>query len=213
MVDSKKYCTMYIVRHGETEANVKKLLMGQQDSPLTDNGIAQAKSLGEKFKDINFDAVFSSDLLRAKRTAEFITLEKKLAIQTSELLREKNYGAFEGSQVGEYVAALKEMLVGEEALTEEERHTTKTGTGDESEEEVTQRLIIYLREIAAAYIGKKVLIATHGGCVRMLLMHLGFGTRQELLGAVGNTAYVKILADGIDFFIEETSGINKNIIS
>jgi len=203
---------MYIVRHGETEWNVKQIMMGHKDSPLTANGIAQAHRLKDNLQGIKFDAVFSSDLLRAKRTAEIINLEKNLAIKTSELLREKNYGAFEGGQVGDYTSALKKLLVAEEALTNEQKFNSKTGTGDESEAEVTTRFITYIREIAAAYVNKKVLIVTHGGCIRMFLMNLGFGTREELVGAVGNTAYVKVLTDGIDFSIEETVGINKNII-
>ncbi|MCX6792505.1 MAG: histidine phosphatase family protein [Candidatus Falkowbacteria bacterium] len=212
MIDSSKYCTMYIVRHGETEWNVKQIMMGHKDSPLTANGIVQAHKLKENFKDIKFDAVFSSDSSRAKTTAAIIILEKNLAIKTTELLREKAYGAFEGGLVKDYTAALKEALGKKENLSDEERFNNKTGTGDESEAETTTRFVTHLREIAAAYVGKKVLVVSHGGCIRMFLMHLGFATRQELVGAVKNTAYVKVLTDGIDFFIEETVGINKNKI-
>ena len=212
MLAEKDYCVMYIVRHGETEWNVKQIMMGHQDSPLTANGIAQAHKLKKDFKNIKFDAVFSSDLSRAKTTAAIIILEKNLAVKTTALLRERALGAFEGALAKDYMAALKETLDKKEVLSDEDQFNNKTGTGDESEAEATARFVTHLREIAAAYVGKKVLVVSHGGCIRMFLMHLGFATRQELVGAVANTAYVKVLADGIDFFIEETVGINKNKI-
>jgi broad specificity phosphatase PhoE len=187
-------------------------MMGHKDSPLTANGIAQAHKLKENFRGVKFDAAFSSDLSRASQTAAIVTLEKDIAVKTTQLLREKSYGAFEGRVVKDYSAALREVLNQKEILSDEEKFITKTGTGDESEAEATKRFITHLREIAAAYVGKKVLVVSHGGCIRLFLMQLGFGTRQELIGAVGNTAYVKVLADGIDFFIEETVGITKNVI-
>src|SRR5579872_7049036 len=97
----KNLCTLYIVRHGETQWNVERRVQGQIDTPLTEHGKEQAKALGNLFKTIHFDAVFSSDLLRAQRTAELITLEKKLAVVTSELLRERSFGSFEGKYLEE----------------------------------------------------------------------------------------------------------------
>ena len=72
----KKYCTIYFARHGETSWNVKKMIQGIKDIPLNKKGEEQAMMIGEKLKNIKFDAVFSSDLIRAKRTAEIILLEK-----------------------------------------------------------------------------------------------------------------------------------------
>ena len=62
----RNYTTFYIVRHGETVYNAKRIMSGHFDSPLTENGIKQAKSLGEKLKNTKIDIVFSSDLLRAQ---------------------------------------------------------------------------------------------------------------------------------------------------
>lgn len=61
---------IYIVRHGETEANVKKLVCGQLDTPLTQNGVEQAKKLEPKFKQIHFDHYITTPLQRAYQTAE-----------------------------------------------------------------------------------------------------------------------------------------------
>jgi broad specificity phosphatase PhoE len=73
-------CTFYITRHGETVWNIQQRMQGQQDSPLTENGILQAKAAAEKLKKIHFDHAFSSDLLRARRTAEIIAADHDLAI-------------------------------------------------------------------------------------------------------------------------------------
>ena len=107
----KKNCTIYLVRHGETEWNEKKLIQGHSDIPLNKKGEIQAKQLGEKLKDIHFEAVFSSDLVRAKRTAEIMVLEKKLAVITTKALRERLFGRYEGKQVTELRRILGELVL------------------------------------------------------------------------------------------------------
>ena len=66
---------IYIVRHGETNANVNGYLQGWTDDPLNDNGILLAEITGRQMKDIKFDYCFSSPLKRAKETAEIIIRE------------------------------------------------------------------------------------------------------------------------------------------
>ncbi len=58
-----KLTTFYLVRHGETEYNVKGIIQGQSDSPLTRKGIDETKKLAKNLKGIKFDYIFSSDLL------------------------------------------------------------------------------------------------------------------------------------------------------
>ena len=60
---------LYIMRHGETTTNIKHLICGKSESDLTINGILQARNVGERLKDIRFDAVFVSPLSRARITA------------------------------------------------------------------------------------------------------------------------------------------------
>lgn len=201
----KNYATMYIVRHGETDWNAKRLLQGHVNKKLNKAGEEQAKLLGEKLKHVHFDAVFSSDLIRAKRTAELILLEKKMAILATAVLRERSYGKFEGKPIQELRDHDKKL----EALSHEEQFSHVSEEGIENDASIMQRFIPFLREIAIAHAGKTVLIVSHGGVLRVLLIHLGFWTRETLPhGRIGNTAYVRLLSDGVDFFIEETEGIN-----
>lgn len=80
----------------------------------------------------------------------------------------------------------------------------------ESDEEAMSRFITFVREVAVGYAGKTVLLVTHGGVMRAFLIKIGFGTYDTIRpGAVQNSAYVKMLSDGVDFFISETQGIRK----
>lgn len=197
---SDNYCTLYIARHGQTEWNVKGLVQGHTDSPLTSEGIAQAANLARELKKIKFDAAYSSDLMRAKRTAEIVALEHELVVKTSEALRERNFGPFEGKNK-------KVLDLLEELRTKQISYETQN---IESDEQITVRVITLLREIAVAYAGKIVLVVTHGGILISLLVHLGYFTHEELRSLhVGNTSYIKVVSDGVDFWVKETKRIEK----
>lgn len=198
--------TLYIVRHGQTDWNVVKRVQGQTDIPLNNVGEEQAHVAAELFKDIQFDAAFSSDLLRAKRTAEIIMLEKKLAVQTTRVLRERNFGPYEGI----YVEELKELEKDLENLSQEERSSHKLHPDIENDEELVGRFITFLREISVAYAGKKVLVVCHGALMRVFLIHLGFASYQTLgHGTIENTAYIEVLSDGLEFKVKQTHGVHK----
>jgi len=79
----------------------------------------------------------------------------------------------------------------------------------ESDEELVNRFLIQLREIAVGYQAKTVLVATHGGCIRTFLMRTGYAKYGALPGgSFQNGGYVKILSDGTDFIIKEIEGLN-----
>lgn len=201
----KKLTTIYIIRHGLSEANVEGVV-GTYDSPLTKEGEKQAKNTAQKLKNIHFDAVFSSDLIRAKRTAEVIALERKLAVKTSRLLRERHYGSLEGKKETKKVIKLLEKL--EDQPSQEEWLKYRLNEQSETSEEIIGRFITFLREVAIAYSGKALLVVSHGSIIRSLLVHLGFASHRELIpGTIRNAAYAKIETDGVDFFIKETHNI------
>lgn len=195
------YCTLYLVRHGQTDWNANSLTQGQVDIPLNNEGIKQAKTLGESLRKINFDAVFSSDLVRAQKTAEIITLERKMAVETTKLLRERNFGELDGK--AEHL--MKKFYDTWIVLSREERRKYRPYKDYETDEEVTGRFITFLRETAVMFSGKTVLIVCHGSMLRTLLNHLTEETYAS--GAVSNLGYVKLRSDGVDFYIEEMEGI------
>lgn len=200
-----KYCTIYFVRHGQTDWNVKSIIQGHSDIPLNENGVSQAKKIAEKMTNVRFDAVFSSDLLRAKRTAEIIVLEKKLAVKTTEALRERFFGRFEGKDWRQYDREIVTLLKKYRKVGYDSKKAIM-----ETDSSMISRVITFLREIAVAYPGKTVLMVSHGGLMRTLLIHLGYGTYETLPpGSIGNLGYVKMRSDGVDFFISETSGVTR----
>ena len=154
---------------------------------------------------MKFDAVFSSDLIRSKRTAEIIILEKELVIQTTKALRERYFGKYQGrsfavnNKMIRLINNLK-MMKGEEIKEVE------------SDEKIISRLITFLREIAVSHAGKTVLMVSHGGPMRTLLIHLGFASPENFTeGGISNLSYIKLKSDGIEFFIEKTEGIKIKI--
>ncbi len=209
-MNKKNYCTLYLVRHGETEWNLKHITQGQSNSSLTETGIQQAKTIANEFKDIHFDAIFSSDLTRTQRTAEIIKLDREIIIQTSKLLRERSYGRFEGKHADEFRNTLKEKLAKRESLPDEESWTFELAEDVETDEAIVSRFITQLREVSVAYLGKNVLIVSHGGPIRMFLIKAGYAKKKDLPGgSFKNAGYVKVLSDGVDFFIKEVQGIKK----
>ena len=200
--------TIYIVRHGESVWNVQKILQGQSNSSLTRKGEQQAQNLAAKLRTVHFDAIFSSDSTRAHKTAEIIAAERKLAVRTTELLRERFFSIYEGRNYHEDEELKKVFQLYNEASAEEKR-TMKHG-GIESDDEIISRFIIILREIAVLYPGRTILAVSHSGIMRQFLNYLGYLTHEEMRWtAIVNTAYIKVETDGVDFFIKEVYGVTK----
>ena len=138
---SNNYCTIYLVRHGRTDWNEKGKIQGHTDRVLDSTGKTQALELAKELKQIKFDKVFSSDLLRAKQTAEIIALEHKLAVETIKALREREFGIFEGRH---WTALNKEMEATLKELDQNSRFSYKHHPSMESDKELMSRFITFL---------------------------------------------------------------------
>jgi broad specificity phosphatase PhoE len=197
--------TIVIARHGTTEWNEKGLMQGVKDSPLTIEGIKIAHKLKDKLKDYKFDLIFSSDLLRAKRTADIVALEHKLDVETTELLRERSFGRYEGKPYSVYNEEVHQLF---KELESSKKMTYKPEPDIESQEEVAQRFLRFVREIALLTPGKNILALSHGGLIRAALIKLGFATLDSLHhGGIENGAYAVIETDGIDFKLTKSEGM------
>lgn len=200
--------TLYLMRHAQTDWNFQHLIQGHTDTLLNETGVQQAYKLKDELKDIKFDRVFSSDLIRAKRTAEIVTSERDLVIETTKLLREVNYSEFEGTSTREFFVKFDEWkTLSEKEKKKDENYERYSKV--ESWNEVSARLITFLREVAVGFKGQTILISTHGGLMHNLLIHLGY-VEPKKLKRVHNTAYIKLESDGVDFFIKEVKGVEIN---
>lgn len=204
-------CHFYIVRHGETEWNQQGRLQGQQDSPLTENGIRQAAERSVTFQNIEFADAFSSDLFRAQRTAEIVVAERQITIKTTQLLRERAFGQFEGIKYEEWQSQLQQSLEERESLTEEGKFYHKHAPDIESDEETSTRMLTFIRQTAIAYPGQKVLVVAHGGIMRATLAKLAFTIPQiPKVATIQNVGYFILASDGVEFELIEHEGLLEN---
>ncbi|MCX7955654.1 MAG: histidine phosphatase family protein [Patescibacteria group bacterium] len=201
----KKNTLFYLVRHGLTDWNIESRLQGQSDIPLNKKGEEQARQAAEKyFKNIHFDAVYSSDLVRAKKTAEIITLNKKITIETTKILRERSFGPHEGKTIKQMEKELKMDL--EKLRTLSYKEAKKIGF--ETDDELMTRFLPFIRELALGYQGKTVLLVSHGSVIRIFLEKTGFYTREQSKKVfVSNLGFVVFESDGVEFWIKRVEGV------
>lgn len=155
---------LIIVRHGEAEHNIQRLLVGHGNSRLTETGKAQVEQVAEKLRAEHIDVAFSSDSERALHTAQgILRFHPDAPLTVTEELRERNMGDLEGSSREEFIVAARASGV---------KWFEHKPTGGESMLETQQRVKIFIERIRTEYKGKTVLIASHGGLIRALLAYL-----------------------------------------
>lgn len=156
------------VRHGETSWNAERRLQGHQDIPLNTLGLAQAAAaaryLSAKHAQTPFAALVSSDLLRARQTADAIAAALRLEVQNAPGLRERHYGDFEGKTPGE--AALHDGAAYGAMLAREDLAGAPGNV--EPLNAMVERIERYLAELAQVHQDQSVILVTHGGVLDIL---------------------------------------------
>jgi probable phosphoglycerate mutase len=199
----------YLVRHGESEGNVNQEIMGG-NPPLTENGRQQAREAAERFKDVNFDLAFSSDLDRAIETAALILQGRNLPVQHLPRLRERNWGELELAPIAHVREKYKSHFDAFPTQTPEEQWSGKLIEGMESPREAVDRLLSFLEEISNEFPGKTILVVNHGALMRTLLVHLGEGTFMNFpAGSVKNAGVIKLLKTKEGFSVLATEKVTK----
>jgi broad specificity phosphatase PhoE len=155
--------TLLLVRHGETDWNAAGRLQGHTDRPLNDFGRRQAKELAERLAGEGADAIYASDLQRAKETAEIVGQRLGLPVVLDPDLREKNWGNWEG-------------LTGDERV-----HVEFEGESTESHRD---RVMGAVRRIVERHPGGRVIVVTHGGSLRRIQAQVN-GVAEPVLDNCG----------------------------
>jgi 2,3-bisphosphoglycerate-dependent phosphoglycerate mutase len=145
--------TLLIVRHGETDWNAQHRWQGHADVPLNDRGRAQAFALAEELANESVDVIYTSDLSRARDTADIVGSRLGVPILILADLREIDVGPIEG-------------------MTAEEARGFDTWQG-EPQEAHAARVLGSLDRIARIHPDGRVLVVTHGGSMRRVHEHLG----------------------------------------
>jgi alpha-ribazole phosphatase len=146
-----------LIRHGQTDWNLEGRYQGQSDVPLNENGLEQARSLVDRLKDQTFAAVYSSDLMRAGQTAEYIAKHLELAVQIEPRLREIDQGEWEGVLVTEIKARYQQLWAQRTVDPANVRPP-----GGETVGEVAARVYAALDDISRIFPTENVLIVSHG---------------------------------------------------
>lgn len=142
---------LYIVRHGETFANKMNICQGHSDWELSETGVAQARRIARRLSQISFDACYSSDLIRAYKTAEIIGEENCFEIIQDARLRERCLGKLQGQVFPETKIDI-DSIEGVEPI----------GC-------MTERVRAFVEELSSEKSFENILIVTHGITIKVLL--------------------------------------------
>ena len=174
--------TIYLVRHGETEANVTNTIQGQSDVPLNKNGLYQAELAAARFGKMHFDVILSSDLSRAAVTARKIAGERPVTFTPE--LREWDLGHWQGMTFEQAAEKFPE-----EVAAFRSGDPDAVISGGESRRVFHERADRIIRYIISKYPGKTLLCVTHGGLLRAVFKNITGITCHSKMIRTDNTCF------------------------
>jgi 2,3-bisphosphoglycerate-dependent phosphoglycerate mutase len=174
---------LVLVRHGQSEWNLKNLFTGWRDVGLTEKGVAEAHNAGQKLKaeGLHFDVAFTSELVRAQRTLDIVLAEMgqtNITVIKDQALNERDYGDLSGLNKDD---ARKKW--GEEQVLIWRRSYDVAPPGGESLKDTAARVLpYYIQDILPRVLrGEKVIVAAHGNSLRALIMVLERLSHKEIV--------------------------------
>ena len=171
-------------------------MAGQFPSFLTQQGREDAKIVAQSLKKIQFDLIYSSDLLRAQQTAE--TIKKALVLRcpmhTSVLLRELDYGEYTHRPVSETVTFLNYR-----------ENRNRRYPGGEGFKDLKRRTSLFIRKLCAESLGLNILVTAHVGSIRMLLSLFNLSSQDKCFNQlISNQFVAKVVLDKSGEFKESS---------
>ncbi len=161
-------CRIILVRHGETEANVRGHFAKSDEIPLTEAGRLQAQSLAVRLaRDFQPTALISSTFLRARQTSDILAGALALQVEVIEGIHERDFGSLRGhpySRVAEFLST--------DDLSNPDKVRTWRPKGGESLEDVRLRAIAALEHLRVRYAGRQILVVCHGAVIRSICSHI-----------------------------------------
>jgi broad specificity phosphatase PhoE len=167
--------TFCLVRHGCTDYNVENRLQGWMDVPLNEEGRRQAKELAFSINKKCWDVVISSDLIRAKQTAEIISEALNSPLFLFKGLRERNFGIYEGKLIQE----IEEMKL----------ESNNSNMESEEKDNFILRINKSFDILASVFKGQRIIVVSHGGVLKNFLK-VNVGYYKE---AWQNTEFVSVV--------------------
>lgn len=143
---------IYFTRHGQTDWNVQKKVMGRCDEPLNEKGREQAKQTKELLSTIDFDLIICSPLLRAKETAQIINSDRNIKIEYDDRIIERDFGELEGLETKDF-----------DFDGFWNYYKNNMYNRAENIQEFFKRIYAFLDDISTKFADKNILIVAHGG--------------------------------------------------
>ena len=173
--------TLVLLRHGESQWNLENRFTGWIDVPLSEKGIEEAKSAGEKLKEYKFDHAFTSVLKRANDTLNIvldITGQKTIPIDYNQALNERHYGDLQGLNKAETA-----KKYGDAQVKIWRRSFDVPPPNGESLKNTLERVLPYWESniLPCVKKGERLIIVAHGNSLRSLVMHLDNLSKEAVL--------------------------------
>ncbi len=162
-MDNDKTTTLYLMRHGETEDNVSRVIQGHNDSPLTQEGIAATRGRAKMLKGIMFDVIFCSDLERTRKSLEILLeeLDINVIVNYCADIREIDFGQLSGKKVENIM----------DILLLHKKQTQRHYTDGESGDSFSKRVLGFVETVLDAREGGTILFMTHFGVIETIFKH------------------------------------------
>ena len=200
---------IYLIRHGESQANEQGIFLGQTDMDLTDKGRQQAKKTAEYLRNVKVDVIYSSDLSRAYHTAEATAAIVGLPIIKEKALREISCGEWDRQPF----SLLKEKYPQSYQLWLQDIGHSRPDSG-ESVKELQERIVEALKKIVEENIGKSVFVFTHATPIRVFaafcenkkadeIKYIPWATNASVTSAEYENGKFRLTAYSFDDFMED----------
>ncbi len=174
---------LYLVRHGKTEYNKKRLYQGRTDIPLSLDGRAECFRLSKELRGVEFDVVYSSPLIRALETAEIVAPSSKVIVDNR--IIERDLGDYEGTSFANENGNIDERF--------DDLNLNYSEKNVEGIKSLFDRVTNFIEEIKEKHKDKNVLIVTHNGAINVINHYINGLPKDGRLKykKMGNTNYVK----------------------
>jgi uncharacterized phosphatase len=165
-----------LVRHGQTDLNLRGEFQGASDAPLNDTGCEQAHHVLDDVPHVDWDVVVASPLKRAHKTASIIAEDHRIPFGGTDAdLVEIDWGIAEGRDTGEM----------------EELYPARDFPGREDPQQVVDRTFAALDRLHARFAGQRVLVVAHGTVIRLVLESIS----EQYLGSIPNGALSTVVRE------------------
>jgi len=179
---------LILIRHGETDSNIRGSYLGWTDIELNATGIKQVQSLRDRLKGINVDKIYTSPLKRALKTAEIINENYRLDIVLSDGLKERNFGIWDDLTLEEMTQ--KYPLEYNEWISDWIKYRIKEG---ESAQEAYERTAAFVEGLIRNNDDGVFMLVTHLGTIRFILAYLlNLGIENSWRFRVNNASITKV---------------------